>query len=67
MANDERILSRTFAGGVGKTAVQLRRNDCYGDQRVRREQAQAVSGQIRAIPMLCKNQLGGKNIRIVAQ
>ena len=67
MANDERILSRTFAGGVGKTAVQLRRNDCNGDQRVRREQAQTVSGQIRVIPILCKNQLGGKNIRIVAQ
>ena len=55
------ILSCTYAGGVGKTAVQLRRNDCYGDQRVRREQAQTVSGQIS------KNKLGGKNIRIVAQ
>ena len=61
------ILSCTSAGGVGKTAVQLRRNDCNGDQRVRREQAQTVSGQIRAILMLCKNQLGGKNLRIVAQ
>ena len=61
MANDEMILSCTYAGGVGKTAVQLRRNDCYGDQRVRREQAQTVSGQIS------KNQLGGKNIRIVAR
>ena len=61
------ILSCTYAGGVGKTAVQLRRNDCYGDQRVRREQAQTVSGQIRAILMLCKNQLSGKNLRIVAQ